>query len=90
MFIIFFVEGFFLSALQSYDGFSPGGKNYVFFFNYPCDRCMEMRQMKKKDMKSGAKVVRSTLFTGARRTLSLGWAVIGLVLALPSFKPLAY
>jgi hypothetical protein len=46
--------------------------------------------MKKKGMKSLAKVVLSTLFSGARRTLSLGWTVVGLVLALPSFKPLAY
>ena len=51
-----FVVGFFLSALQSYDGFSHGGNICVFFTCYPCDKRVKMRQMGEKALKSVAKV----------------------------------
>jgi hypothetical protein len=52
-----FVEGFFLFALQRYDGFSHGENIFVLFICASCDKPMEMRQMGEKALKSVAKVV---------------------------------
>jgi len=52
-----FVEGFFLFALQRYDGFSHGENIFVLFICASCDKPMELRQMEEKALKSVAKVV---------------------------------
>jgi hypothetical protein len=51
-----FVEGFFLFALQRYDGFSHGENIFVLFICASCDKPMELRQMGEKALKSVAKV----------------------------------